>query len=1233
MRNLIISILSLLTLTACGGSNADGNTSATSNIPVIIATCPTDINECDDNTESFTVTDTLGTITVDTQNAPNLGNYESLTAVALASDDVTLPAIAVLFNDTTDYTRIDGVTWLVNDEINAKGLNIARTATLSRTPLDSDPYPTVKLTFNSDNTIAEIYADETYTDATVDRSTIFGFNSAYMAYVTWGSSQTVADLDDSLTTDTLTNIGGMMIAGIETTDTSIFTAGRVDFTGKGKGVYGDATQGYETIFNVTANIDFDDNMVAMTIDSTACTSDCSGVTVPSYFDFSTGDISYTENSISQAITLDTALTGQLDARFYGGTSDEFGGTFIFAETDTRYYYGAFGASRNGIEPFVPSNMTALSAFNAAGVAAENPVTTNPSATMLTGNLTLKGLAVGLNDVAIYTRYKDDLWVVAETELQIDRQITANYVTDSGVAIDFDADTVTTIFADKDYTAGNTDAITVDRKDVFGFAANSDYMALVTWGKDETFDANNANPMMTTETITNIGGMMIAGIETTDTSIFTAGRVDFTGKGKGVYGDATQGYETIFNVTANIDFDDNMVAMTIDSTACTSDCSGVTVPSYFDFSTGDISYTENSISQAITLDTALTGQLDARFYGGTSDEFGGTFIFAETDTRYYYGAFGASRNGIEPFVPSNMTALSAFNAAGVAAENPVTTNPSATTLTGNLTLKGLAVGLNDVAIYTRYKDDLWVVAETELQIDRQITANYVTDSGVAIDFDADTVTTIFADKDYTAGNTDAITVDRKDVFGFAANSDYMALVTWGKDETFDANNANPMMTTETISNIGGMMIAGIETADASIYDAGITDFTGKGAGIYGTKTESFGTVFAITANVNFTARDMLLTTTTEACTDCNDFDVSTLDWTDLSLGFANDDNTDSVNSISQAITLDSTLTGRLDARFYGGTSDDFGGTFALAETDARYYYGAFGAERGYVISSKTLLTTHNDTPTTFNDNNLTGFNDANRVSTTGNALEATAVQIIKNSTNKKINADIITGAVVELDYASDGDFALLRLYFTDGKYSTNNTNEVVGNEHSISSPDSFPFFVIDKGLDYFINYPDYMAAFYWESTTNITVYGMTGFETMGSSIPNSGSNIDFDVGRGHGRYHSSTVDTPTYFRVSAIVNPTARTIDFSTSMTCMDLNIHACNKASSQLPHLNLTGTLSYEENINIITGDVETAGDANNLKITGTADARFYGPAFEEFGGTFRVSNKTSGYIGYFGAE
>ncbi len=1054
-----------------------------------------------------------------------------------------------------------------------------------------------------------------------------GFDANNMVYIGWNIIDKAPETGLGVTTE---QRHGMMIAGIETG--TIIDAGKVDFTGKGKGVYGTKNKNFDTVFTVTAKVDFDERNMLLTTETDACT-DCNDFNV-STLDFADLSLGFANvggtasvNNISKNVTLDTTLTGTLDARFYGAGTEEFGGTFALADTTTdseRYYYGAFGASRKGVAPVVKGKTTTVNTFGIVG--AENTFESS-TATSLTGVLILQGLAVSLSDVTNYTRYKDDAWTDT-ADLQIDRQITANRLTDSGVAITFGAtDSVTKIFADKDYNSTNTDNITV-AKSIGSF--NFDYLVLVDWDKDESFNESETSLM---QTITDSDGMMIAGIETV--SIIGNGRVDFTGKGAGVYGTKTgnviSSQNVTFGVMAAVDFDETMVNISTDN-------DNDALDSILNFSISNINYGgSNVISQVLTLDTTLTGTFDARFYGGNTQEFGGTFALAENETRYYYGAFGASRNNIVPFEPSDTTALNVAGA--VVAENPVTTNPSATTLTGALILQGLAVGLSDVTNYTRYKDDAWNVFTTEMQIDRQITTNRVTDSGVLIDFATDTVTTIFADKDYAVSNANVTATVEKDFGSFTAN--HLVLVEWNKAESLNANSETGL--TQTVTDIDGMMIAGIETG--TIYDAGRVNFTGKGKGVYGTKTESFDTVFAVTAKVDFTARNMLLTSTTEACTDCDNFDVSTLDFADLSLSFANAGGTASVNSISKNVTLDTTLTGTLDARFYGGGTEEFGGTFALAENDTRYYYGAFGAKK----PDDVLFTTHADTPSTFNANNLTSFNDNNRNGKTGNVLQAkNSVQITKplTGTDGSVTIDKIIGAVVKFDYANDNsghfaDGASLNIYFDDKKYST--TTAGIGTQGYIfegatatanGTGDNPDYIILDNRSTNFGFAPNYMAYVYWRVTEpndyETRGFGIVGFETATISNTDTIGNtaISF-TGRGEGSARKNGSNTSDFVRltVTANVNFTNRYVSLSTDNDGTDND------------DLNFKGNVTYGMGENNISMNIKTQGndgnfatsDSDGSELTGIADARFYGPDAEEFGGTFSLTSDDAGYAGYAG--
>ena len=136
-------------------------------------------------------------------------------------------SLAFYKNDTTDYTRAEGRDWNTADE--QKTTSIVRL-------LDS----TVSLTFDGSGNISGVTAylkDETHTadPSKVKRRTeFFGFDSNYMAYISWDIDNDFDDDSIGLTASVVDS-SGAMLAGIETAsllDSNI--AGTVDFTGKGQ---------------------------------------------------------------------------------------------------------------------------------------------------------------------------------------------------------------------------------------------------------------------------------------------------------------------------------------------------------------------------------------------------------------------------------------------------------------------------------------------------------------------------------------------------------------------------------------------------------------------------------------------------------------------------------------------------------------------------------------------------------------------------------------------------------------------------------------------------------------------------------------------------------------------------------------------------------------------------------------------------------------------------------------
>ena len=232
---------------------------------------------------------------------------------------------------------------------------------------------------------------------------------------------------------------------------------------------------------------------------------------------------------------------------------------------------------------------------------------------------------------------------------------------------------------------------------------------------------------------------------------------------------------------------------------------------------------------------------------------------------------------------------------------------------------------------------------------------------------------------------------------------------------------------------GYGMTGYETAGGNIPSTGTFSFTGEGEG-YDYKVSSNDvnpSNFTVTANVDFATRTISL------ATDNYDNNNNYLNMTGT-LNYAAGVNNISGNVETAGDGSNPKMTGTAIANFYGPAVEGFGGTFSVSNATAGYM-GWFGAQE----SDDTTITTHADTPTTFNANNLTGFNDSNRNGTTGNALQApNMVQITKQFTgDKTVTNENILGAVVEFDYASDGQFAdgddNLILYFADKKYSTTN----------------------------------------------------------------------------------------------------------------------------------------------------------------------------------------------------
>jgi len=139
----------------------------------------------------------------------------------------------------------------------------------------------------------------------------------------------------------------------------------------------------------------------------------------------------------------------------------------------------------------------------------------------------------------------------------------------------------------------------------------------------------------------------------------------------------------------------------------------------------------------------------------------------------------------------------------------------------------------------------------------------------------------------------------------------------------------------------------------------------------------------------------------------------------------------------------------------------------------------------------------------------------------------------------------------------------------------------------------------------------------------------GAETAGSAIPVSGTGSY--VGVSGGRYvDSSGVPFFTGSNMTATANFGTRSIAFATSNTATSTDLISSTANSN----LNMSGTLTYSAGVNQFTGSVTTVGGGpSNAAMSGTATGKFYGPTAQEIGGTFGLTNGSTGYLGAFGGK
>lgn len=163
--------------------------------------------------------------------------------------------------------------------------------------------------------------------------------------------------------------------------------------------------------------------------------------------------------------------------------------------------------------------------------------------------------------------------------------------------------------------------------------------------------------------------------------------------------------------------------------------------------------------------------------------------------------------------------------------------------------------------------------------------------------------------------------------------------------------------------------------------------------------------------------------------------------------------------------------------------------------------------------------------------------------------------------------------------------------------------------------------------------NYQAFGWWMELTSNSGIGATfttGALTNPANIPTSGS-ASYS-GFSTGLYTTAGGDlyiTGSRISASAFFSPFLN-LDPRVSLTSSDTNgVNINTDIQTPLNQLNFSGSLPINFTNSSFTGNVSSADNS----WTGSSSGVFYGPALEEIGGTFRLSNGTANYIGSFGAK
>ena len=321
-----------------------------------------------------------------------------------------------------------------------------------------------------------------------------------------------------------------------------------------------------------------------------------------------------------------------------------------------------------------------------------------------------------------------------------------------------------------------------------------------------------------------------------------------------------------------------------------------------------------------------------------------------------------------------------------------------------------------------------------------------------------------------------------------------------------------------------------------------------------------------------------------------------------------------NNLTGTLTSsDGTLSGGATARFYGPSAQEIGGVFTLQSSAGGALVGAFGAGPTPASPIPDFSTWNAvGAPATVTLGGIgqeQPFSESGGLRTVGpvsNALAETLTETTDASGNMTFIQFQDANRTLTFDTAT-------------GLATISKAIQAPGFQYATDTAGDLALIADAKSQGW-----NYQTFGVWETLGNLSGTSVgtmsAGSVTPAAAIPSSG------MATFNGQLGFIWSDTSWAAGLTIQVDFGAHTASLASDQ------IHAENvNSSNAIAPSTISGSLSWQSGQNALTGTVTASGPWTGL--SGTATARFYGPAAQEIGGTFEIGPTGSAtFVGAFGA-